>query len=146
MSNPADATRFDPFGEMGHVKAITLGDAARLVREATEAQQATVSKLLQAKRAVTDLEADKTAADTKLREAIHCLHLSALVEYIYVPVEPNADYTRVGFTRIKLTDATPAQILVVKQMKEHEHSLLTATPIPKETLRTQLKEFFEGKK
>lgn len=145
MSNPVDATRYDPYGEMGHVKATTLGEAARLVRVATEEQKVAVTVVLEANRAVRNAEAEKSEADTKLREAIHCLHLSALMEYIYVPCEPNADYTRVGFTRIKLTDATPAQLLVVKQMQDHQHSLTTATPISNETPQTNLKEFFEGK-
>lgn len=145
MANPEAATRYDPYGEMSHVKAIRLGDAARLVREATDEQKAAVTKVLEAKRAVHKVEAEKTAADVKLSEAIHCLHLSALVEYVYVPVEPNADYTSFGFTRIPLSEATPAQLLIIQQMDAHRDSLGTASPISKETIQSQLKNFFEGK-
>lgn len=34
MGNRADATRLDPYGEYGHIKAVSLEEAARLYREA----------------------------------------------------------------------------------------------------------------
>lgn len=83
MANPEAATRYDPYGEMSHVKATNLSDAARLVREATDAQKLAVTKVLEAKRVVSAMEAEKTAADTKLTEALHCLHLSALAGCVF---------------------------------------------------------------
>ena len=37
MGNRVDATRLDPYGEYGHIKAVSLEEAARLYREAVNA-------------------------------------------------------------------------------------------------------------
>lgn len=65
--------------------------------------------------------------------------------HIYVPVEPSPDYTRVGFQRKAIDDATEADLLIVKQLKDHQHGLLNGEPITKETMIDQLKTYFEGK-
>ena len=65
--------------------------------------------------------------------------------HIYVPVEPSPDYSTVGFQRKAITDATEADLLIVKQLKEHQHGLLSGGAITKETMINQLKAYFEGK-
>lgn len=36
MGNPADASRYDPYGEMGHVKALPLAEAVEAYTQAVE--------------------------------------------------------------------------------------------------------------
>lgn len=65
--------------------------------------------------------------------------------HIYVPVEPSPDYSTVGFQRKAIADATEADLLIVKQLKDHQHGLLSGEPITKETMIDQLKTYFKGK-
>lgn len=79
MGNPADATRFDPYGEMGHVKATTPADAVKAYADAVVfASQ--VGRITDHRGGRVAWQEEHNRRAKLVTEAAHCVLLTGLAQ------------------------------------------------------------------
>lgn len=75
ISNPGDATRYDPYGEMGHIIALPIGEAVEAYVKAVE-YKGSIGRITGYPGGKGAWAAEAERRDILLKEAAHCVLLS----------------------------------------------------------------------